>query len=61
MHHSVRMKEVQASEKLKHHVLNKIEKQNQSIAKREIQRAEFSVLRLVFGTDEAFAKYLLNE
>ena len=61
MHHSVRMKKVQASEKLKHHILNKTKKQNQSFAKREIQHAEVSVLRIVFGTYKAFDKYLLNE
>ena len=55
------MKKVQASEKLKHHILNKTKKQNQSFAKREIQHAEVSVLRIVFGTYKAFDKYLLNE
>lgn len=55
------MKKVQASEKLKHHILNETEKQNQSITEREIQHAELSVLRTVFGTYKAFDKYLLNE
>lgn len=61
MHDSVRMKKVQASEKLKHHVLNKTKRENPYTVKTEGQHAKPSALRGVLGTQKAFGKHLLNE